>query len=101
MRWVAKSGRSPIGVDITAREIRAAQLSRMKDYWRIEALCTLPRTTPGSDIDAQQIRQLRDVLKRQGFKGKDIILAAPCEKVLTGIFDVPPKKSGAPILIMP
>lgn len=97
MKRKGRQGRSPIGVDLGKRYIKAAQLRRSGDGWRVSAAAALPRENPDGDTDRSEVRQLRGVLERQGFAGKHIVLAVPTEKLMTGILDVPPRGSGAPV----
>lgn len=97
MRWNPMGSRTPIGVDIGGRHIKAAQLRRSGNLWRIAALCRIPRIKPGKEIDQEEVRYLHSVLRRQGFAGKSVVLAVPTDKLLTGIFEVPPRNSAAPI----
>ena len=97
MKRKGRQGRSPIGVDLGKRHVKVSQLRRSGDGWRVSAAAALPRQSPDGDIDRSEVRQLRGVLERQGFAGKRIVLAVPTEKLMTGILDVPPRASGAPI----
>lgn len=90
------SSRTPTGIDVGSRQIKAAQLRRTPGGWRTEALCAIPRTRPGESIDADEVRYLQSALSRQGFCGNDVVLAVPDEKVLTGVLELPPPDSGAP-----
>jgi len=57
----------------------------------------LPRIGASNGIDREEILKLRRVLRRQGFCGNDVVLAAPEEGLLRGVFEVPQQVSGAPI----
>ena len=95
MRRTGKS-RTAIGVDVGSRSIKVAQLSMSGGKPQIAALSMLPRTKVAEQIDAEEILKMKRVLKRQGICGNDIVLAAPEEGLIRGVFDVPPV-SGAPI----
>ena len=97
MKRMGRPGRTPIGVDLGNRYIRAVQLARMGSGWRVDAATALPRGTPNGEVGRSEIRQLRGVLDRQGFAGTSVVLAVPTEKLLTGILNVPPRDSGAPV----
>lgn len=110
MRWFSKLSRTPIGIDIGVRQIKAAQLQRSHSGWRVEALSVIPRevskrdtsrleprTNSNSGIDSEEVRLLDSVLQRQGFRGRDVVLAAPRDKILTGTLELPPRGSGAPL----
>ena len=97
MRWPIGSSRSPIGVDVGSRQIRAAQLFRTSRGWRVEALTSMARKNPDGAIDRQEAAYLRDVLKRQGFRGAEVVLAVPEAQLLTGVLELPAAGSGAPL----
>lgn len=86
---------SPIGLDIGGRYVKAAQLSRSPDGWRIEATACFPRVTSEAELDRRQVQQIHDVLSRQGFRGRSVVLAVPAGTLLTAILELPPRRSGA------
>jgi Tfp pilus assembly PilM family ATPase len=43
------------------------------------------------------LRELRAALVRQGFLGTRVVLAVPEEKLVTGLLELPPRSSGAPV----
>ena len=45
----------------------------------------------------QEVRELRGRLSELGMRGNRLVLAVPGEKLLTGIMELPPAESGAPI----
>jgi len=96
MTMIGKS-RTPIGIDVGSRSIKAAQLRTSNGRHHIAALSMSPRAKPAGEIDRQEILDLRGVLRRQGFCGNKIILAAPEEKLLRGTLELPSKMSGAPV----
>jgi len=96
MKWNLGSARTPIGLDIGAKQIKAAQLTPAGDTWRVEAVSVIPRTETGP-LNADQAAQLRSVLQRQGFSGNEVVLAAGKDKLLSGILDLPARVSGAPL----
>jgi type IV pilus assembly protein PilM len=89
--------RSLIGIDVGTRSIKVAQLLTSGDQTQIAALSMLPRTNEGDDIKTEEILRMKRILARQGFSGNDVVLAAPEKGLLQGVFDVPPKLSGAPV----
>ena len=97
MRRITRQARTPIGIDVGAKCIKAAQLSRAPGGWRVEAVASFAREQPGAALDRQQVRRLRDVLYRRGFTGKGVVLAAPSESLMTGVLELPPRSSGAPL----
>jgi len=89
--------RWPIGVDFDGRFVRAAQLAGGPGAWRLAAALHLPRVLPGTTFDAREVEQLAGALGRQGFEGRRIVLAVPEEKMVTGVLELPPRASGAPV----
>jgi len=87
----------PIGVEFDGRFVRAAQLSGSPGAWRLSAALHLPRMLPGAEFDSQEVAQLAGALGRQGFEGRQIVLAVPEEKMVTGVLELPPRASGAPV----
>ena len=97
MKRTGRPGRMPIGIDLGSRSIKAAQLARTRDGWRVHAAVSLPRGRPDGEVDRSEVRKLRGVLDRQGFAGSKVVLAVPTGELLTGILDLPPRGSGAPL----
>lgn len=89
--------RTFIGMDIGSRTIKAAQLSLHRGRWRLRALSVLPRADAEKPFCSADALALRKVLKRQGFSGRKIVVAAPDDKLLRAALEVPSKVSGAPI----
>lgn len=86
---------TPIGVDVGSRGIRAAQLARTPSGWRLHAAAEFARA-PDSPLDAEA-RRLAGVLERRGFRGHNVVLAAPGEQLLGTVLELPPRSSSAPI----
>lgn len=85
-----------IGLDVGSKHVKAAQLARSDSGWRLVAASTIDRVD-SSDLSQAEVNQIADVLGRQGFKGGKIVLAVPDDQLLSGILDLPPRDSGAPI----
>jgi len=83
------TARTPVGIDVGAKQIKAAQLRSSGRGWRAEALCAVPRSDPGGAPDEQEVHRLSGVLKRHGFEGRSVVLALPGDKLLRGVLDVP------------
>ncbi|UCD58342.1 MAG: pilus assembly protein PilM [Candidatus Hydrogenedentota bacterium] len=96
MKSTGKS-RTAIGVDVGTRSIKAAQLSLSGGKPRIAALSMLPRSKEGDQIETEDLLRMKRLFKRQGFYGNEIVLTAPENGLLRGVFDVPPQVSGAPV----
>lgn len=104
--------RTPIGLDVGARFVKAVQLAQSSAGLRVVAAAVAPRTVdadlsapdaanptalsaPTPSID--EVRAIGDLLYRGGFEGQRVILAAPAGAVLSGVLDVPPRNSSAPV----
>ena len=95
-----RASHAPIGVDVGSRHIKAAQLARASGGWRIEAAASVQRRPcdPGAPgIQREDVRQLHDALVARSFRGRRVVLAVPADKLMTGIMELPPRDSGAPI----
>jgi len=92
-----RRARTAIGVDIGGRTIAAAQLSVSGRQYRLFALCLLPRAEPEQEVCPADAAALHRVLRRQGFRGRRIAVAAPQKQLLRAALELPVKVSGAPI----
>lgn len=97
MSWPVLTNCSPIGVDVGERCMKALQFSRGGGKWRISAAAGMKREHQGAGITGQEVRRLREQLTESGFRGNRLVLAVPGEKLLTGIMELPPADSGAPL----
>ncbi|QNN22037.1 pilus assembly protein PilM [Planctomycetales bacterium ZRK34] len=97
MSWRSTTTRTPIGLDVGARWIHAAQLTGRPGAWRLAAATAVPREADGCQISPDEITRLMDVMGRQGFSGRDAVLAVPQEKLISAILELPPRDSGAPV----
>ena len=97
MGWPILTSCSPIGVDVGYRFIKAVQFARGSGRPRICAAASVERRGDGAAITGPELRQLRQRLSSSGFRGHSLALAVPGEKLLTGIMELPPASSGAPI----
>lgn len=92
---LGSSSRSAIGVDIGRRTMKAAQLDASGG--RVHAMTQLPRPQAEEDISRDDALALREILRRQGFKGNRIVIAASEKAILPASLELPAKVSGAPI----
>lgn len=97
MRLLGTSSHSPIGVDIGTASIKAAQLHRGAGGWELRRAVNLSRAPESKHFTATEATLLADVLERQGFRGKEVVLAAPGAALMVDVLDLPPRDSGAPI----
>ncbi|HWE93453.1 MAG TPA: pilus assembly protein PilM [Tepidisphaeraceae bacterium] len=94
-----KSIRSPIGIDVGRREIKAVQLVRGAGTLRVAAAMLLPRPADGiTPLDAE-VQRLGDALDRSGFIGRRIVLAVPGEKLISSVLELP-RTSAVPVTQM-
>src|SRR5688572_9407291 len=87
-----KKSRSPIGLDIGARRVKAVQLEQSggsSSGWRVAAVACVNRTAPGKLMAPDEASRLWDTLDRLGFQGSRVVLAAPSDKLITGMLELP------------
>lgn len=87
MFWSDNQSRPPIGIDIGARRFMAAQLDATGET--VAAATALPRTDSSGVPSPEEIRRLWSVLERGGFAGHRVILAAPADKVVGSVLELP------------
>src|SRR5687768_9086098 len=88
MRPLRKQPRSPIGLDIGSRRVKAVQLehsTQSSSGWRVAAVACVNRTTPGQPLAPDEASRLWDTLDRLGFQGNRVVMAAPSDKVISGM----------------
>ena len=95
MIWSAR--RTPIGVDLGARQVKALQLGRVRGTWRITAAARFARPGDPEQIDPAVVERLDDVFYRQGFRGRDVVLAVPGDRLRSGMLELPTIGPGVPI----
>jgi Tfp pilus assembly PilM family ATPase len=62
----------------------------------VNALVTLPRATPGTPVQAEEVQRLAGVLERAGFVGNRVVLAVPALDQMTAMLELPPRAPGIP-----
>src|SRR5688500_18704538 len=95
MRNFRKQPRSPIGLDLGARRVKAVQLEPSADVasgWRVAAATCVNRAAPGTPFTADEVARVGDTLDRLGFMGTRVALAAPVDKLISAMLELP--KSG-------
>jgi type IV pilus assembly protein PilM len=97
VKFLSRRHDSFIGIDLEGRAVRAAQLSRSGANWSLSTALALPRMTADALPGRTEIAQLAGALGRMGFRGRRVVLGLPEEKTLTGVLELPPKTSGAPL----
>lgn len=93
MKWHDLTTRPFIGVDIGRRYIKAAQMTN----GRLSAWTCLNRTGEPGILAPQDVRRLVEAIRCGPFRGRSAVLAVGPEKLLTGILELPPRSSGAPV----
>lgn len=101
MRFPRAKERSPIGIDVGRRSVKAVQLERAAGgEWSVSAAVVLPRAVKAAGEPvrptADELRKLVDVLERQSFHGAEVALAAS-DGLLSSILELPPLAPGAPV----
>jgi type IV pilus assembly protein PilM len=91
-----RSAPTIIGIDVGKHTIKAAQLVAQGGQYHIFALTMVPRPQPEKEIVAADALAIQNALKRQGFRGHTIAIAAPEEILLRATLEVPAKVAGAP-----
>lgn len=88
---------TPIGLDIGTRRIKAVQARTMRDGLVISAASCITRRTPDVPMLHGEAVRIVDTLMRQGFTGTDVVLGMPSDRMLSGVLELPPRTSGAPL----
>ncbi len=98
MTWPARQLRTPIGLDVGGSTVKAVQLRRGRGgRWAVHAAVRLPRSLPGTPLGVTEARRIADVLRRRGFRGRDVVVAAPPSLVTTATLDLPPAGPDVPL----
>ncbi len=84
-----RTRRSSIGIDADGRNVNAVQLTQSRNHLRIEAATSIPRPDSTIPLDEDELCRVTDILYRQGFRGRDVVLALPNEAVMSSILKVP------------
>ncbi len=93
-----RRAKSPIGIDVGSRNIKAAQLyCAGKGHYEIAALSVIPRVRAGEEIDREEATELRSLLRRHGFHGTRMVLTADDRKLLRAVFEAPAQVHGSAV----
>lgn len=87
-----RKSRSAIGLDIGARRVKAVQLepsTASGSGWRMAASACVSRSAVGQPLTGDEIFRLAGTLDRLGFTGNRVVLAAPADKVFSGMLELP------------
>jgi len=93
----ARATRSPIGLDLGTRAIKAAQGVRGRHGFRVTASVSLARLDTGPALSARDAERLGPALVRAGFRGRTLAAALPSELTLHANIDLPARGSKAPL----
>jgi Tfp pilus assembly PilM family ATPase len=87
----------PIGLDVGGRSIKAVQCQK-SGRKPMPILCArFSRINIGKPIDASELSTVAGVLRRQGFVGRDVVIAASAEKLKSAPLELPAKGPNVPI----
>jgi Tfp pilus assembly PilM family ATPase len=92
MLRLRKQPRTPIGLDLGARRVKAIQLAPSAvaaSGWRVAAAACVSRAAPGTPFTPDEIARLADTLDRLGFTGTRVALAAPSDKLISAMLELP------------
>jgi Tfp pilus assembly PilM family ATPase len=81
--------RSPIGLDLGPRTVRAVQLAGDT----VVASYARDRIQPGAAYGAEELQLVAAALERRGFRGRRVVVAMPDELTVTQLLALPPAKS--------
>ena len=88
---------TPVGLDLGAHSLKAVQLARRGDAWRVIAAASIPRTRPGTPLEPADLLRLAETLQRQGFRGREVIVAVPPALLRSGMLELPSRTAELPI----
>jgi Tfp pilus assembly PilM family ATPase len=88
---------SPIGLDLGAHSIKAVQFDGNAIASRLIAASCFPRKSAGAPLETRELERIREVLGRQGFKGNDVVVFMPPEKVMTSVLELPARTGEIPM----
>lgn len=114
MRWPQLFSHPPIGVDVSSRWIAAAQVVPAARGSCVRAAVCVARSGGAAGAgpptasdrawgrrpapDAAELARFAEVLDRRGFRGSDVVLAAPDDRLISAAMELPPRSSGAPVV---
>ena len=81
---------------MSGRSIHAVQLSRASGRWRVTGAASAPRPDASAPLGEPDAARLADMLERRGFRGRDVVVAVPGDRLLTGVVELPAGASGKP-----
>lgn len=94
MKFFGLPERTPIGIDVGTKNIKAVQMSHGPRGWRVEATAAFARTTVDAPLSRAEVARLSDVLARRSFAGRRVVLAVPHDKLIVGTMELPARSAG-------
>jgi len=85
---------SPIGLDLGAFAAKAVQLKYRGGKTQLHAATLLPC---GKDDPPLVLQRLTQAMDRQGFVGRRVVIATPANALMSGVYELPARDSGAPL----
>ena len=94
MKFFGLSERTPIGIDVGAKNIKAIQMSHGPRGWRVEATAAFARGGVDVPLTRSELARLAEVLHRRSFVGRQVALAVPDDKLIVGTMELPARNAG-------
>ncbi|MFG0284601.1 MAG: hypothetical protein ACF8R7_09285 [Phycisphaerales bacterium JB039] len=97
MTFACRLRRSPIGLDVGARRIKAAQVALRGASARLHAFLSIARLDTGPVLSPREAERLGAALFRAGFCGRAVAATTPAELLIDAAIELPPRSSRAPM----
>ena len=97
MNWLPYHRTTPIGLDVGTSHIKAVQLRNDGVRRTIKAATVFPRVAQDAALEQAEVKRIVEVLNRQGFSGRECVLAVPPADLMSETLELPPLSSGAPL----
>jgi type IV pilus assembly protein PilM len=99
LRSLWPAPRTPIGIDIGGRYVKAVQLTTGRSNqherrWQLAAAADFVRQTQTAALGAAEVVRIAEVLRRRAFRGNQVVLAVPDDKLVVGTMELPPRTAG-------
>lgn len=95
--FASGSNRSPIGLDIGSRSVKAIQLRRGSGGVFVGCMACFERHGEGIHPDQEEIARIESVLFRRGFVGRTVVLGIPRSDAIYEEIERPPSGAGVPV----
>ncbi len=90
--------KSPIGVDLSGRWLKAAQVVAPRaNSFTLAGACRLERAAPDSPVTPDEVAHLMEAAARAGCEGSHVRIAVPPSLAVCAALELPPRSSGAPL----